>query len=540
MQAITDMLQTLGAGSLGVFWLPLGAWTILAVPIYLALRRGWPRPPLLRYRALQALLVALPAGVMLTAATNLLPLFVDRAALGAAAPTLITLPAVPEAATPGTAAPSLWNGYALLGSATLLAGLLALWRLGRLGLHAAAMARFQQAVLPAAEASLHRKVQRLARDMRIRRTVRVAALPHQDLVPMTFGGRRPVILLPASLQEDPEALEMTLRHELVHIRHHDYLMQWVEQAIGALFFINPLTALLRRSIATCREMACDAEVVEADPAWRSRYARLLYDFAQANQPRPFSTIGITEPTNHLKKRLHAMKSYTPFDWNAKYVLIGLTAFLLAGTTLVAACSDMIGVQGESTAPAPTVRKSQQPGEENVFVAVEEMPKLLPDRKTALTNLMEEIEYPEAAKEADKEGRVIVQFIVDEEGNVTNPQVLKGEGASLDEEAIRVVETLRFKPGMQKGKPVKVKMALPINFKLQNNTTITVAQDGTVRLNGKTIALTQLQDRLKQMQTKRVDIHVASKATMGRVNDVQNEVRAAGVLKIKYTARPAEK
>ena len=467
IQPLTDMLQALGVGSLDVLWLPLAAWTILAAPIYFALCQDWPRPPLLRYRTLQALLLVLPVGIAVAAATDFLSLLADRTAPGAAAPALITLPAVSTAA-PEAAALSLWNGYVLLGGATILAGLLALWRMGRLGLHAAAMTRFQQAALPEARASLQRKVQRLASDMGIRRTVRVAVLPRQDLAPMTFGGRRPVILIPSSLQDHPDALEMALHHELVHIRHRDYLMQWIEQTVGALFFIHPLTTLLRRSIATCREMACDAEVVGAVPSRRGPYARLLYHYAQTTQPRPFSTIGITKPTHHLKERLHAMKSYTPFDWNAKYVLIGLAGFLLAGTTLIAACSDMVDVQSENADPAPTVQKSQQPGEEDVFVVTEDMPELLPDRQTAMQNMMQEIQYPEAAKKAGKEGRVIVQFIVDEEGSVTSPQVLQGKGDALDAEAIRVVETLHFKPGMQKGQPVKAKMALPINFKLQNN------------------------------------------------------------------------
>ena len=62
--------------------------------------------------------------------------------------------------------------------------------------------------------------------------------------------------------------------------------------------------------------------------------------------------------------------------------------------------------------------------------------------------------------------VIVQFIVDESGNVSEPAVVRGIGGGCDEEALRVVRQAKFRPGRQRGKAVKVKMSLPITFKLR--------------------------------------------------------------------------
>jgi protein TonB len=64
-----------------------------------------------------------------------------------------------------------------------------------------------------------------------------------------------------------------------------------------------------------------------------------------------------------------------------------------------------------------------------------------------------------------EGRVIIQFIVDEEGRPTHPRVVRGIGGGCDEEALRATRTIRFKPGRQRGKVVKVKMSLPVTFRL---------------------------------------------------------------------------
>ena len=79
-----------------------------------------------------------------------------------------------------------------------------------------------------------------------------------------------------------------------------------------------------------------------------------------------------------------------------------------------------------------------------------------------------MEYPSQARRMGIEGRVFVQFVVDKQGNVTEVQSVKGIGAGCDEEAERVLrESPKFKPGKQRGRPVKVRMVLPIIFKLSN-------------------------------------------------------------------------
>ncbi len=102
-------------------------------------------------------------------------------------------------------------------------------------------------------------------------------------------------------------------------------------------------------------------------------------------------------------------------------------------------------------------------EEDFFVAVEQMPKL----KGGLSGLQKKINYPEMARKAGIEGKVIVQFIVNENGEVENPRVIRGIGGGCDKEALRVVKQAEFKPGRQRGKPVRVQYSLPITFRLQN-------------------------------------------------------------------------
>lgn len=115
-------------------------------------------------------------------------------------------------------------------------------------------------------------------------------------------------------------------------------------------------------------------------------------------------------------------------------------------------------------PAQEATEESEEEEPEVFVVVEQMPVLI----GGLKKLQEEISYPQLAKEAGIQGRVIVEFIIDEEGNVTNPRVIRGIGGGCDEEALRVVSKAKFIPGKQRGRPVKIKYALPVVFVLRNN------------------------------------------------------------------------
>jgi TonB family protein len=100
-------------------------------------------------------------------------------------------------------------------------------------------------------------------------------------------------------------------------------------------------------------------------------------------------------------------------------------------------------------------------EDDFFVVVEQMPQLV----GGLQKLQSQVKYPQEAKRMGIEGRVTVQFIVNEKGEATNPRVIRGIGGGCDEEALRIVKTARFKPGMQRGVPVRVQYSLPIVFRL---------------------------------------------------------------------------
>ena len=136
----------------------------------------------------------------------------------------------------------------------------------------------------------------------------------------------------------------------------------------------------------------------------------------------------------------------------KLIGFALAALLLTSATAFVACSDLVG---SDAAMDEAASKTE------VFSVVEQMPELIGGLKA----IQEQLHYPKIAKEAGIEGRVIVQFVVDKEGRVVDPEIVKGLGAGLDKEALRVISLARFKPGKQAGKTISVKMSLPFTFKL---------------------------------------------------------------------------
>lgn len=121
---------------------------------------------------------------------------------------------------------------------------------------------------------------------------------------------------------------------------------------------------------------------------------------------------------------------------------------------------------ETIIDAVPVIEEDQGDESEVFVIVEDMPEF-PGGELALRKwLSSNIKYPTIAAENGIQGKVYVTFVVDKDGSISNATIVRGVDPSLDQEALRVVNQLpRWKPGMQRGKPVRVSYTVPINFQL---------------------------------------------------------------------------
>ena len=117
--------------------------------------------------------------------------------------------------------------------------------------------------------------------------------------------------------------------------------------------------------------------------------------------------------------------------------------------------------------AATGTDSDSSDSNKIFKEVEQQPEFPGGIQKMMQWLSEHIQYPESAKKAKQEGRVVVRFVVQKDGSIGDVEIVRGQTPDLDKEAIRVVKSFpRFTPGKSEGKPVAVWYALPIAFKLE--------------------------------------------------------------------------
>ena len=116
---------------------------------------------------------------------------------------------------------------------------------------------------------------------------------------------------------------------------------------------------------------------------------------------------------------------------------------------------------------PVAVEEEEPEEQTIFEVVEQMPEFPGGQAALMQYLAKNIKYPTIAQENGTQGRVTVQFVVNRDGSIVDAKVLRGVDPYLDKEAIRVISSMpKWKPGMQRGKAVRVKYTVPVMFRLQ--------------------------------------------------------------------------
>ncbi len=448
MQAdyLLEALSHLGTWSVGGLWLPLLAWTLVAA-LALVLDAHLPlRRPVVRQRMLVALLVALPVGVTLRTAA---PVYAPQAAITllnslwpgesmSAVEPAVALDA-PVATAPATAPspatrpllPLALGGLTALALAGMVGGLLFL-ALRHVVLH-----QWLRALPIISDAAMRAQAQKIAARMGVARLhVRIV---DADVSPFTCGLVRPFVVLPARLSGDADALRLAVTHEAAHLYNSDGIWHVIGRMAQAFVPWHSLARRLLHQAVLRSEQAADTCVLAHFPRERRAYAHLLLRYSTLPAP----VVALSASVHHLNPRVSAMKHV--LDLRAR----GLAPALL----LLVSFSCVLSLQAQdSTNTTP-------PAE--VFVVVEQPPRLI----GGLEAIQAQMRYPQAAKDAGIQGRVIVQFVVDENGGVQDARIVRGIGGGADEEALRVVQSARFEPGKQRGEAVKVQMTLPITFKL---------------------------------------------------------------------------
>ena len=112
-------------------------------------------------------------------------------------------------------------------------------------------------------------------------------------------------------------------------------------------------------------------------------------------------------------------------------------------------------------------QNKKTSNDKVFEKVEDMPEFSGGEQAMMDFVAKNVQYPKEAMEKEISGRVLVGFIVEKDGSISETEIVKGIGGGCDEEAVRVVKAMpKWKPGKQDGKPIRVHFILPLTFKLQ--------------------------------------------------------------------------
>lgn len=299
-----------------------------------------------------------------------------------------------------------------------------------------------------------------------------------------FSWMKYIVISRKDLEENGREI---LIHELAHIRNRHSLDLLVADVCVFFQWFNPASWLMKQELQNIHEYEADEAVIE-EGVDAKQYQLLL--IKKAVGTRLYS---MANSFNHskLKKRITMMLKEKSSPWACLkylYVLpvaaVAVTAFARPEVSekveeisavkvndLAAIVETKVAESvGDTTKPAGVTYVPVEVNEKlkgtPVLTVVEQMPAYPGGMAALMEYFKENMRYPASAKERGLKGRVTVQFVVDKDGSIKEPKVIRSIDQELDEEALRLVKSMsKWEPGRQNGEPVAVKFAVPVPFKL---------------------------------------------------------------------------
>ena len=270
-------------------------------------------------------------------------------------------------------------------------------------------------------------------------------------------------------RDDYEKYPAILTHELQHIRCRHSLDVGLMTAVAALHWFNPLVWIARAELRLLHEYEADEGLLNQGID-ATQYQLLLVRKAVGEQ-----RFSLANGFNHakLKQRINMMQQKPTSGW-MRLAYLALLPFL-AGTMFL--CNPARAqVQAPPQSPYGIIvvddlaAMPDTTGRTVPFSLIEQKPTFQGGNANTFSKwVAQHLNYPEDAKKAGIEGRVMVAFDICEDGAVRNVKVLRGVNEALDAEALRVISSSPdWKPGIQDGKPVKVTFQFPVIFILRDN------------------------------------------------------------------------
>lgn len=325
--------------------------------------------------------------------------------------------------------------------------------------------------------------------------------PAKPQPPFSFFGW--IFLSPS--RHTPEEQQEILDHELAHVHQHHSIDVLLTELHCIVCWLNPIVWLMKHEVRSNLEYLADARVLAQGHNRKGYQIHLLalsYPMAIANLYNNFNV-------SPLKKRINMMnKKRSSNAGILKYLLILPLCALISlvinadawaatlpqqekknvtysGTVVDADGNKLANVRiryynaqmlaGEKQrtnmavvlgAPVPSMDELAQKGTDHVYQVVDEMPQFPGGNRAMMAYIGQNIKYPAEAVAKGIEGRVVVQFVVNKEGDLQDIKVMKSIDSLLDQEAIRVISSMpKWTPGKLKGEAVNIQYTLPIQFNI---------------------------------------------------------------------------
>jgi TonB family protein len=257
-----------------------------------------------------------------------------------------------------------------------------------------------------------------------------------------------------------------IRHELSHISHHHSWDILMVELMKIFQWFNPFIYFYKRELQSLHEYIADDDVV-ANGVDKRNYMMLILQQCTAVD---FSDMSNNFSLILTKKRIKMITKHEKakgFWWKLLATLPVLALLLIVNAR---ASAQQVKKTDETVYEISTKDitnvKIKKVDNDSIYQIVEVMPEFPGGTEKMMDYLSKNIKYPEAAKEKGISGRAFLSFVIEKDGAVSDVKVVKGIGKECDDEALRVVKAMpKWKPGLMKGKPVRVSYMLPIFFKL---------------------------------------------------------------------------
>ncbi|OOQ58510.1 M56 family metallopeptidase [Mucilaginibacter pedocola] len=294
-----------------------------------------------------------------------------------------------------------------------------------------------------------------------------------------------------NVAEDTEGRDVIMAHEHVHAKQWHSADVLVIEAVMIINWFNPVVYLYRFAVKHIHEYIADRQAIDAGND-KAEYAMLLlsqtFNTPQSQLVNPFYNHSLLKQRiMMLQKNRSARVKLLKYGLSAPLfgLMLVLSSATISNSKAIEAIHDNAAelLLQPATGEAPEEAKVIEPTATNlllketvvvidtprrgkVYMKVDKMPQFGKDESAFGRYIGKNVRYPAIAREHNVQGRVILTFVVEKDGSLSDVKVLRGIGSGCDEEAVRVIKASpKWTPGTQGGKKVRTQFSVPVNFAL---------------------------------------------------------------------------